>query len=223
MKKYLFIIIYILFFFWASIAILKNPSLNDIYNVFFLNIDKFEMYGLSKNNFMYPIMFSFFTYFVTYFLLNEIHENISFMQLIFYRKGRKQTIKEIIIKNIKNIVVMCILFFVTTIINFEIIKKGMINNIIQILSYTIRYFLVIYIYTIIYERLVFVVKSSNATFIISVLIILNVVIDMLTPLNIITYTGVMQKEVVLLILSLLLSIFITSNTIYKIKKIGDIL
>lgn len=118
MKKIIILIIYLIF-----ITLLNTNfgnleiSLIDYCNLIFLNVKSYFNYGLSIWNIQYIVSFLVFIIILIVYNLPYINENYSFLNMIIYRKGRKNTIKSVLKSNLLslskyylviNIAVVCI-------------------------------------------------------------------------------------------------------------------
>lgn len=120
MKKIIILIIYLIFItllntnFWNL-----EISLIDYCNLIFLNVKSYYNYGLSIWHIQYIVSFLVFIIILIVYNLPYINENYSFLNMIIYREGRKNTINRVLKSNVLdlskyylviNITVVCICF-----------------------------------------------------------------------------------------------------------------
>lgn len=190
----------ILFLFFICVTVLNVLSIDmkisfmDYNNLLFFNANALEDYGLNALNYKYIITFYFFVIILLYFILSYVNENQSFFNMVIYRKGRKETVKDILKYNIiilmkyyilLNIVIISISAFMPNIsIKENIIYDELVFNI-----YLIRLLLLLFIFIMnnTYD-------SLNDKYCISVtklclLPLLLIFIDILLHINLITFSG----------------------------------
>lgn len=221
-----FIIILTIIILSNVILINQGEKLIDYFNLIFLNIDSFPYYHLEKFNFQYIISFALLTNVIIYYLISEINESITFLNLMIYRVGlnkvfnilQKEEIKKMII--IFFIIIICILIFYES-------KNGlsflMLKDFLSPILYLIKYSLLLSIFTMLYNIMSIFGKNERAIILLNILSILFIFIDLFFMTNIITFSSNIITELFFCLLFLAVVILICIYKKFKFKKRSDIL
>ncbi|MEG0276388.1 MAG: hypothetical protein RR630_05105, partial [Coprobacillus sp.] len=163
MKKIL-LTTYLIFMFLISVLPLDVSNLKDSMNLLFLNTDSFPLFGLEKLNFQYIIIFMVFCFIIFNHLFSEVNETFSFLTLKMYRTSKQKFFNTICANYLRKcsvfmgvmmvLVICCYIFFYGFNINIE--------ELLLLLIYAIKLFLVIYFITILYELFSVVGLTSKA-------------------------------------------------------------
>lgn len=226
-KKIVTITVYFLILYIGNYMILINHSgLNDITNIIFLNNYVFNNYQLSKVDFILMSSFIFLLLFWIMILFKNINENHSFLGMIYYRKNFKDIKKTIVLNDLKEVgkyfIIFSTLFLVSYLIFVLSLKLSInFNNLETLIIYLLKYFLLIFTVTIIYEYMSNLINNKNGIIILTVSLVFITIFDNIFYTNLITFSESFIKELLLFVVYMIISLIISLIFIYKKRK-GDL-
>ncbi|MDY6063105.1 MAG: hypothetical protein SPI53_04895 [Erysipelotrichaceae bacterium] len=226
-KKIVTITVYFLILYIGNYMILINHSgLNDITNIIFLNNYVFNNYQLSKVDFILMSSFIFLLLFWIMILFKNINENHSFLGMIYYRKNFKDIKKMIVLNDLKEVgkyfIIFSTLFLVSYLIFVLSLKLSInFNNLETLIIYLLKYFLLIFTVTIIYEYMSNLINNKNGIIILTVSLVFITIFDNIFYTNLITFSESFIKELLLFVIYMIISLIISLIFIYKKRK-GDL-
>lgn len=212
MKKIVVLILYFIFITILNIIFLNiNVSFNDYCNLLFLNIETFQNYGLSIWNVQYIISFYLLFIMIENFNISYFNENMSFLSLILYRTGRKNTLK----RTLKNIlfnlikyyialnilIIICSFFMKLLTFNIETVYSLITINI-----YLVKYFLLMFL--LIFKNFIDSLSNNFSTNIVklNVLLLILIFVDLFLHTNLITFSSNSILELLYLLFYFIIAI-----------------
>lgn len=205
----------ILFLFLIFITALNklnvNISFTDYYSLMFLEKSYFLKFGLNILDFKYIISFYLLIILYINFTTSYINETGTFWNLVIYREGKIRTMLKIFKKNIiqlmKYNLLLNITIIVLSIFAMNITFEGnKLNTYLIFNIYLIRYFLLIFILTMNNVKASAKNKFSSNFTKINIILIIFIIADIFFNMNIITFSGNIELEIVYLLFYIIIAI-----------------
>ena len=205
----------ILFLFLIFITALNklnvNISFTDYYSLMFLEKSYFLKFGLNILDFKYIISFYLLIILYINFTTSYINETGTFWNLVIYREGKIRTMLKIFKKNIiqlmKYNLLLNITIIVLSIFAMNITFEGnKLNTYLIFNIYLIRYFLLIFILTMNNVKASAKNKFSSNFTKINIILIIFIIADIFFNMNIITFSGNIELEIVYLLFYTIIAI-----------------
>lgn len=223
MKKNIYIFIYFLICFYINVSILNNNlTQNSIIDLLFLNFNSFQKYNIDKLNIQLIINFLLLYILIMNILISKFDEESSFLKLIIYRKGTYSTIKDIILKNSFNMIIIIFIIDINIILQlffYNILFCSILNFF--VLNIYLLKFSIIMLYFITNQY----INSINENFSKSLIknyiyVILMILLDNIIGLNLITFSNNIYTELIYLIAYIIIFIVFIIVIIKKAKNGG---
>ena len=228
-KTLLKLFAFIILIFTINVVFIKSPAnIISTFDLIFLNFDKFEFYHLSKINFQYIICFCLYNNMIIYYTLSEISESNTYLSMIVYRIGIFKSYILLVKKDLKKLFLMFLTSFITLSLLTTIYSQFSLKNL-ELLDfllcfiYMIRYYLMILIFSFIYNFLSIYGKNLKGLYIVNMIFIILLLIDIFFGVIIVTFSGIFICEIKNLLLLMLILIVIFCLNIIMMNKKGDIL
>lgn len=228
-KSVLVISIYFLFSFLViNLMIPKELTFLDYSNLLFLNVKTYSAFNLSEFNFQFITSFSLWFILLLYFLIKTVTESVSFMGMVLYRQGKSKTVRDRALSNLGSVLVLIgftigIILILYLMWSRFCVYDGFLKDYLTVFFYLVRFFSIVFCLIFYYELGNMLGKSGTRYFIVYALFFAMVLIDLSFKFSIITFSGDMKSEFLLLVGTVCLGFLLCLCESKRFTQKGDIL
>ncbi len=220
--RYGFVVAGVLLIIAANVWFVQAPDTLRAYtDLFFMNTAEFYDYKLDTFNIQYIVAFILYLNLLQFAVLSDINESPSFIALMQYRCGSRKTFHLLLKEEIQELA-KCIVLTIVTIMAVCILKGGLAVLVLEdaflLLLYGLRFCVVVCAFLMVYNMASVLENSTKGLLVISFGMIALILLDVLSGLHWITFSGSWMVEGVMIVLTCLLLAVLYNFALWKIRR-----
>ena len=218
--RYGFVVAGVFLIIVANVWFVQAPDTLRAYtDLFFMNTGVFCDYMLDTFNIQYIVAFILYLNLLQFAVLSDINESPSFIALMQYRCGNRKTFHLLLKEEIHELA-KCIGLTIVTILAVCILKGGstVLKDVFLLFLYGLRFGLVVCVFLMVYNMASVLENSTKGLLVVSFGMIFMILLDVLSGLHWITFSGSWMVEGVMIVLTCLLLAVLYNFALWKIRR-----